>query len=102
VRAPCGHRCALRFLLGLRHSSSCGRDCADGAVGTESVCVLNAAGGASDTPFATPHEPYRVIDIQNSRFFRARALSGLGVTEVNNTHFLRRSRDFEGLHLIKA
>ena len=25
----------LRFLLGLRRSSSCGRDCADGAVGTQ-------------------------------------------------------------------
>jgi hypothetical protein len=51
-----------------------------------SPCVLNAAGGASDTPVATPREPYRVIDIQNSRFLRARALSGLGVFKVNNTH----------------
>jgi hypothetical protein len=31
----------------------------------------------------TPHEPYRVIDIQNSRFSRARALSKMAVTKVN-------------------
>ena len=67
-----------------------------------SPCVLNAAGGASDTPFATPHEPYRVIDIQNSRFLRARALSGLGVTEANNTHFCRRSRLLNGLAVDKS
>ena len=58
-----------------------------------SPCVLNAAGGASDTPVATPCEPYRVIDIQKSRFLRARALSKMTLTEPFNTHYCRRSRD---------
>ena len=50
-----------------------------------SPCVLNAAGGASDTPVATPCEPYRVKDIQKSRFLRARALSKMALTEPFNT-----------------
>jgi hypothetical protein len=62
-----------------------------------SPCVLNAAGGASDTPFATPREPYRVKDFQNSRFLRARALSGMALLKAINTHFCMRSRDLNGL-----
>jgi hypothetical protein len=62
-----------------------------------SPCVLNAAGGASDTPVATPCEPYRVKYIQKYLFLRARALSGnssgMAFAELFNTHFCRRSRD---------
>jgi hypothetical protein len=63
----------------------------------KSPCVLNAAGGASDTPVATPREPYRVKDFQNSRFFRARALSKMAFLRPFNTHLCRRSGDLNGL-----
>ena len=62
-----------------------------------SPCVLNAAGGASDTPFATPRGPYRGKDFQKSRFLRARALSEMALLKAINTHFCMRSRDLNGL-----
>jgi hypothetical protein len=67
----------------------------------QSPCVLNAAGGASDTPVATPRGPYRVKDNQNSRFLRARALSKMTVADVFNAHYFRRSRNSNGLAVDK-